>query len=135
MLDALDSTAFLRSNAAAGGGLAGTYPNPTIAPNAVGEANVSNGSLRLADMAVWILAGNIGGATVAANDCVYFNFGAPSGGLVSDLILVKSDAAVPQDTALSAVFSGTNVLGGVCNFTTAAKVLPNPFVLRIHGIR
>ncbi len=64
-----------------------------------------NGSLRLADLAVWTLAGNIGGAAVPASDCVYFNFGAPAGGLVSDLVLPKSDAAVPQDTALSAYFT------------------------------
>lgn len=37
-LDSLDSTAFQRSGAAAGGGLSGTYPNPTIASGAVTPA-------------------------------------------------------------------------------------------------
>lgn len=33
------------NGAVAGGGLAGTYPNPTIAPNAIGTAQVGNGAL------------------------------------------------------------------------------------------
>jgi hypothetical protein len=50
LLDGLDSTAFQRANAAAGGGLAGTYPNPSIAPNAVNSATVVDNSIVGADV-------------------------------------------------------------------------------------
>lgn len=118
---------------------AGTIPDASvdsnkISDNSINSSKVIDGSLRLADLAVWTLAGNIGGATVPANGCVYFNFGTPEGGLNSDLILVKCDVTVPSSTALNSYFSST-VIGGVCNFTTSPIVLPNPFVLRIYGLR
>lgn len=110
-------------------------PRPLFVDSARVAGKVPNGSLRLIHLAVWTLAGNIGGATVPANGCAYYNFGSPTGGLVSDLVLPRSDVAVPGGTALSAYFSAGNITGGVCNFTTTAIVLPNPFVLRIYGIR
>jgi hypothetical protein len=56
-LDNLDSTDFLRSNASAGGDLAGAYPNPSIAPNAVGSAEVLFNSLLGDDIANNTLTG------------------------------------------------------------------------------
>lgn len=44
-LDNLDSTAFLRSNAAAGGDLSGSYPSPSIASNSVGEGKIADGAV------------------------------------------------------------------------------------------
>lgn len=145
-LDGLDSTQFLRSGAAAGGALSGTFPNPgladsavtgpKLAANAVEASKVADGSLRIADLAVWTEAGNIGGTTNNASACNYFNFGTPTGALPSDLILVQSDVGVPAGLALSAVLRPDGgITGGTCNFTTANIALPNPFVLRIHGLR
>ena len=50
LLDSLDSTAFLRSNAAAGGDLTGTFPAPLIGPDAVGTNEV-DGTLVAGDIA------------------------------------------------------------------------------------
>jgi hypothetical protein len=51
LLDNLDSTDFLRGNASAGGDLTGSYPNPTIAADAVNSGKVSDGSLTGDDIA------------------------------------------------------------------------------------
>jgi hypothetical protein len=50
-LDGDDSTAFLQSNAAAGGDLSGNYSNLQITGEAVGSSEVANGSLDIPDVA------------------------------------------------------------------------------------
>ena len=115
-------------------GIKNSGVGPTqIATNAIDETKVANGSLRIADLAIWTLTGNIGGATISTG-CSYWNFGPPKGGLTSDLILVQSSTSVPGGSMLSAYFND-NVSGGVCNFNTVSIILPNPFVLTIYGIR
>ena len=48
-LDGNNSTAFLQSNAAAGGDISGNYANLQITQDAVGSSQVANGSLDIAD--------------------------------------------------------------------------------------
>ncbi len=45
LLDGLSSNAFIASGSAAGGDLGGTYPNPQIGGNAVGAAEVADGTI------------------------------------------------------------------------------------------
>jgi hypothetical protein len=114
--------------------LPGAVDVNVIADNSINESKVIDGSLRLIDIAAWSTAGNIGGATVPANGCVYFNFGDVEGALADDLIVVRASITVPRGTALNAHRENT-VIGGVCNFTGTPVVLSNPFVLTIYGIR
>lgn len=50
LLDGIDSTGFLQNGAAAGGDLTGSYPNPNVGSNAVGGAEVTDGSLTGSDV-------------------------------------------------------------------------------------
>jgi hypothetical protein len=66
MLDGMDSTGFLQNGATAGGDLAGSYPNPTVGPDAVTGAEVADGSITGSDVNESTL-GTVPNATNAVN--------------------------------------------------------------------
>lgn len=78
----------------AGGGLAGTYPNPTIAANAVGASQIADGSLNAADAASVTGSFVLDPGAIAANSC-NTEFPTPTGVLTTDVIVVTA----PQDMA------------------------------------
>jgi hypothetical protein len=51
LLDGLNSTAFLRSDASAGGDLTGNYPNPSIGTGKITSNNIFDGSVAPVDLA------------------------------------------------------------------------------------
>ena len=68
---------------AAGGALAGNYPNPTLAPSSVGTGAIADGSITSADLAAGALSGTVPGgprltrvAVIAANKTLIVPFDA-----------------------------------------------------------
>ena len=89
-IDGLDSTAFLRSGGAAGGALAGTYPNPSLGPDVVTSSQVADGSLRSDDIAFRKVSVNHNQTTLAAHSCAMTTLNAAgTGGIqVGDFVIV-----------------------------------------------
>ena len=76
-LDELDSTDFTRSNAALGGDLAGNLPSPTIANNAVGGAEIADGSLRRQDIGVLTANPAVDPPSIPAGSCQFISVAVP----------------------------------------------------------
>lgn len=51
----IDATNDITNTTSAGGSLVGTYPNPQIAPNAIGSMEILNGSITLSDIAIGVV--------------------------------------------------------------------------------
>lgn len=83
----------------AGGSLSGNYPNPTLAANSVGEAQISNGAVALAKLKADALAFLVPSGSIIS----YGGATAPTGWLLAD------GSAVSRTTyaALFAVYSTT----------------------------
>jgi hypothetical protein len=118
-----------------------------LADGSVGSGKIAAGGLSLASVAAWSKGpGNIGGATVPANDCAIYNFGAaPAGAQAGDVIVPVIDQSPGQTLlpaaglTLNAVFydnAGTlSIEAGVCSLRPSAATLPNPFELSFYGLR
>jgi hypothetical protein len=107
---------------AAGGDLAGAYPSPTIAPDAVSGAEIDDGSLQLGDTAVLSGQVRVNPPPVAAHSCV--SQSAPVPGLKPyDRTLVLPTQNLPPGLFVTQIFN-TNTAGRalfrLCNATPKA---------------
>jgi len=106
----------------AGGGLAGNYPNPTIAANAVGAAQVANGSLNAADAASVTGSFDLDSPSIAANACVTL-FPTPTGVLTTDVIVVTAPsdmASFPVSVTALGAASDNFIRVRLCNVSAGA---------------
>jgi hypothetical protein len=107
---------------AAGGDLAGAYPAPTLAPDAIESGDVKDGSLRLADMAVLSGQARIDAPSVAAHSCLSLRTTVP-GVKAYDRTLLLPTQNLPLGVSVTPIFN-TNLSGRilfrVCNATGKA---------------
>jgi hypothetical protein len=106
----------------AGGGLAGNYPNPTIAANAVGATQVANGSLNAADAASVTGSFDLDSPSIAANACVTL-FPTPTGVLTTDVIVVTAPsdmASFPVSVTALGAASDNFIRVRLCNVSAGA---------------
>jgi hypothetical protein len=95
LFDGINSDVFVTKATPAGGALAGNYPNPVVATNAIGSPEVRNDSLTGSDVDEGSLAQVPSAASVDGQSATTFNFNVPTG-----------NYTVPHGLATLFVFQG-----------------------------
>jgi hypothetical protein len=128
-LDTLDSAAFLRVGATAGGDLTGTYPAPTLTASSVASAEIADNTLSADD--AFRLAGTVAVdlPSIAANTCGTQNVTIP-GRLPGDLVMLfpspnLASVDVVVQPLRSVSMSGESHIFGVCNVGATAADPPS----------
>jgi hypothetical protein len=112
---------------AAGGDLTGTYPDPTVGPNAITSAKIADGTVGLGDLNATSGTFVLDISSVAANACAT-EFPTPSGVLTTDIIVVTPPSGF-SGLGLSATAaqgaSNNFIRLIICNPTAAAVNPPS----------
>jgi hypothetical protein len=102
----------------AGGSLSGTYPNPSIANDAITSAQVADGGLRLADLASAVSTYTFGpSVTAPAHGCSSVGIGVPAS--ANDLIVASfsGSAVIAGVVAIAHVSATGTIVVRACNIT------------------
>jgi hypothetical protein len=117
-----------RGDKGAGGDLAGTYPNPTIAPDAITSAKIADGTVGMGDLNATSGSFVRDIPSIPANSCATEVPALLSGVLTTDIIIVNppstwSGLGLSMTTAQGASSGYIRLV--VCNATAAAKDPPS----------
>jgi hypothetical protein len=118
---------------AAGGSLAGTYPNPTLAAGSVGSSQVVDASLLLADWAVSVTPFAWPAFSVPGFSCFPVQVGGiPSlANLAGDVFLLGDEIGMPQGLVSQPMrqAGGTDATFRICNVTAGPLTTAGTSVL------
>lgn len=84
------------NGASAGGGLTGSYPNPTVAPNTIGAAEVASSSLGLSEISPASGQYSIDPPNLSADTCYTESIGAAGVAIADSVIAIPPFALEPE---------------------------------------
>jgi hypothetical protein len=128
-IDSGSTSDYIRAGGPAGGDLTGTYPNPQIAANAVGSAEIADNSVDMADTRNWmgshLDSDYFGSADGRGYIYLYGSSFTPS---ADGSCMVIANAWIRSSSGGSASSGGSPTLGTFMNFIGDSYNRPDPTV-------